>query len=76
MSGIFRKTSQDFQIKFLNCFQNRKTITLVFKLVRNHHLDQNLAKFSVKNPKSAIFPLKLLFFKIFGAFGAENGKAA
>ena len=38
---------------------------LVFKLVRNHHLDQKLGKFSIKTPKSAIFPLKPFIFQNF-----------
>ena len=49
----FRKVSQNFQIKFLKIFQHEKIIMLFVKLVRNHHIDQNLIKFSLKTPKSA-----------------------
>ena len=43
------------------------------KIVHNHYINQNLAKFSLKTPKnSRFFPKNPKFFKIFGAFGAEN----
>ena len=36
-----------------------KTISFVPKLVQNHYIDQNLAKFSDKTPKTADFSLRL-----------------
>ena len=59
---IFLKISKQ---NFWNFFKIEKTIILVLKLVRNHHLDQNLATFSLQAPNSANFPLKaFIFFKI------------
>ena len=45
---IFRKISQNFQTKLLNLFENH-TIIFELKLVRNHHVDQNLSNFSFQS---------------------------
>ena len=44
----------------------------MFELLRNHHVDQNFAKCSLKTPKMPIFLKNLQFSEIFGAFGVEN----
>ena len=59
--------------KFSIFLEIEKTIIFGTKLVQNHHIDLNLTKFSPKTPKKCQFSHKTLkFFKIFGAFGAEN----
>merc|ERR1712163_63522 len=61
---IFRKRPENFSI----FFKSKKTIIFASKLVQNHHIDLNLAKFSPKTPKKCQFLYKTLkFFKIFGA---------
>ena len=40
-----------FKQNFWNFVEIEKIIILVVKLVKNHHIDQNLAKFSLKTPK-------------------------
>ena len=53
-----------FSKKFRNFFKNGKPIIIVSKLVRNHHIDQNLAKFSptTSHQKIQFFPKKLHSF--------------
>ena len=52
--------------------KSKKIIVFVPKLVQNHYIDQNLAKFYLKTTKNCRFFLKNLhFFKIFAAFGGE-----
>ena len=51
----------------------KKSIDFGHKLDQNHFIDQKLAKLSLETPKKRpIFPKTRLFFKIFGAFGAES----
>ena len=73
---FFRKISQNFpkiSRNFLNFFKIEKTAIFTLKIVHNHYINQNLTKFSLKTPKnSRFFPKNPKFFKIFGAFGAEN----
>ena len=49
---IFSKNFSKFPNKISDFFSKskKKTVILVFKLVRNHYDDQNLAKFSLKTP--------------------------
>ena len=70
--GFFENFLKISKQNFWTFFKIEKTIILVFKLVRNHHLDQNLAKFSLKTPKSAIFPLKTFIFSKFSAPSAPK----
>ena len=51
---------------FWNFFKIEITITLVLKYVRNHHVDQNLTKFSFKCLTSANFSLKAFIFAKYG----------
>ena len=50
----------------------KKSINFEHELVQNHYIDQIWPKFPSKLQKTAIFTKKRIFFKIFGAFGAEN----
>ena len=69
----FPKISRKFPEIFSTFSKSKKTITFAPKIVQNHYINQNLAKFSLKTPKNGRFFLKTpKFFKIFGAFGAEN----
>ena len=70
---FFEKFPENF-LKFSQLFQNRKRNFYFYtKIVHNHYINQNFAKFSLKTPKkSRFFPKNPKFFKIFGAFGAEN----
>ena len=56
-SAEFSKNSE-----IISNFQNQKSNILVFRLVRNHHIDQNLAKFSLKFLKKQIFFKNLQFW--------------
>ena len=51
---------------FRKFFKIEITITLVLKYVRNHHVDQNLTKFSFKCLTSANFSLKAFIFAKYG----------
>ena len=69
----FPKISQKFPEIFSTFSKSKKTVIVTPKIVHNHYINQNLAKFSLKTPKNGQFFLKNpKFFKIFGAFGAEN----
>ena len=66
--------------KFSQLFQNRKTVIFLTKLVQNYYIDQNLAKFSHKTPKTSFFSLKpsvfqnfrRLWYQIFGVLCPKN----
>ena len=54
-------------------FLGKIFITFVIKIVQNLYIVQSSATFSSKTPKPCQFFLKNpLFFKIYGAFGAEK----
>lgn len=50
---------------FIVFLKIEKTIIFASKLVQNHHINLNLAKFSPKTPKSANFHIKPLDFSNF-----------
>ena len=62
---FFEKFLKFSKQNFWNFFKIEKTIILVFTLVRNHHFDQNLIKFSLKILKNSNFPLKTFIFQKF-----------
>ena len=69
----FPKISRKFPEIFSTFSKSKKTAIFTPKIVHNHYINQNFAKFSLKTPKnSRFFPKNPKFFKIFGAFGAEN----
>ena len=47
-------------------------ISISSKIVQNHHINQNLAKFSQKNSKNSRFSLKILDFSKFSAPSAPK----
>ena len=71
--NFFRKNSQKIS-EIFSTFRKSKKKTIVFapKLVQNHYIDQNLAKFSLKTKKRPIFHSKPQLFKIFGAFSPQS----
>ena len=62
--NFFEKFFKTCKRNFWNFFKNEKIIILVVKLDQNHHVDQNLAKFSLKTKKRQ-FPDIPLFFQNF-----------
>ena len=63
----FLRISQKFSEKFSTFSKSKKTILFVPKLVQNHYIDQNLAKFFLKIPKNNQFFPKNLNFSKFSA---------
>ena len=59
------KISEKFPEILSTFSKSIKTFIFVPKLVQNHYIDQNLAKFSHKTPKTANFSLKSLIFQNF-----------
>ena len=64
----FLRISQKFSEKFSTFSKSKKTIVFVPKLVQNHYIDQNLAKFALKPPKKTIFTWNPPFFLKFRRF--------
>ena len=61
----FLRISQKFSEKFSTFSKSNKTIVFVPKLVQNHYIDQNLAKFFLKTPKNNQFSPKTSIFQNF-----------
>merc|ERR1712163_8891 len=59
----FPKISRKFPEIFSTFSKSKKTITFAPKIVQNHYINQNLAKFPRKTPKIADFSLKTLNFE-------------
>ena len=66
-SNFFEKFPEKLW-NFFNFSKSKKTTIFGPKLVQNHYMDQNVAKFSPKTTKKANFSLKLIFFQNFGRF--------
>ena len=73
--NLFQKIPKNLSKIFKNLFNNikiEKTIILVPKLVWNHYINENLAKFTHKTPKNVQFSLKALNFSQFSAPSAPK----
>ena len=68
----FPKISQKFPEIFSTFSKSKKTVIVTPKIVHNHYINQNLAKFSLKTPKMADFSLKTLNFSKFSAPSAPK----
>ena len=68
----FPKISQKFSEIFSTFSKSKKTIIFASKIVQNHYINQNLAKFSLKTPKNSRFSLKILDFSKFSAPSAPK----
>ena len=64
----FPKVSRNFP----KIFPTSKKLFFVPKIVQNHYINQNLAKFSLKTPKNSRFSLKILDFSKFSAPSAPK----
>ena len=65
---IFRK----FPEIFSTFSKSKKTAIFTTKIVHNHYINQNLAKFSLKTPKNSQFFTKTLNFSKFSAPSAPK----
>ena len=66
------KISEKFPEILSTFSKSIKTYIFVQKLVQNHYIDQNLAKFSHKTPKNGQFFLKIPYFSKFSAPSAPK----
>ena len=66
------KISEKFPEILSTFSKSIKTFIFVPKLVQNHYIDQNLAKFSHKTPKNGQFFLKIPYFLKFSAPSAPK----
>ena len=62
MFGSFFKKFSKISRNFPKIFPTSKEVFFVPKIVQNHYINQNLAKFSLKIPKIADLSLKPLIF--------------
>ena len=68
----FPKISRKFPEIFSTFSKSKKTAIFTPKIVHNHYINQNLAKFSLKTPKNSRFSLKILDFSKFSAPSAPK----